>query len=60
MQLKQNAAALSVFSPILKTIRQRQKSPLARAFLYYFELRLTLQQAQHVLLRGIGLCQHRG
>jgi hypothetical protein len=42
MQLKQNAAPLKLFSPVLKTMRLTQKSPLARAFLLVFELRLTL------------------
>ena len=57
--LMQNAEGLSVFYAKLKPIHQKQKSPLARAFLKSFELCLTLQQAQHVLLRRIGLCQHR-
>jgi hypothetical protein len=42
----------------VKNPSKRKKSPLARAFLYCFELRLALQQAQHVLLRRIGLRQH--
>ena len=42
MQLKQNAAAPKAFSTALKTMRQTQKSPLARAFLKVFELRFKL------------------
>ena len=50
--------------PQKRSCEQQPKSPLAGPVLcavlsHYSNLAL-LQQAQHVLLRGIGLGQHRG
>ena len=38
----------------------KQKGPQCGGLLYSWALTLALQQAQHTLLGGISLCQHRG
>ena len=38
----------------------KQKGPQCGGLLYSWALTLALQQAQHTLLGGIRLCQHRG
>jgi hypothetical protein len=60
-RLMHNLAAIfyDMFDRVCEKPLKNEKSPLARAFLYSFEMRLILQQAQHVLLRGVGLRQHR-